>query len=110
MCWLALETIRGCAFGRSRSSLSSGNGTSAGTKEVQLPARQQQVLALYASGEKASTVARRMNLSVDTVNDYITRIRRKYAEIGRPAPTKMDLYKRALEDGWLPVPRYTVPG
>ncbi|MCW4354206.1 response regulator transcription factor [Hoyosella sp. YIM 151337] len=73
--------------------------------EVRLPERQQQVLALYAAGEKAATVARRMNLSVDTVNDYITRIRRKYAEIGRPAPTKMDLYKRALEDGWLPVPR-----
>ncbi|MBB3036595.1 response regulator transcription factor [Hoyosella altamirensis] len=73
--------------------------------DVRLPERQQQVLALYAAGEKAATVARRMNLSVDTVNDYITRIRRKYAEIGRPAPTKMDLYKRALEDGWLPVPR-----
>ncbi|AEF41294.1 response regulator transcription factor [Hoyosella subflava] len=76
-----------------------------GETEVRLPERQQQVLALYAAGEKAATVARRMNLSVDTVNDYITRIRRKYAEIGRPAPTKMDLYKRALEDGWLPVPR-----
>ncbi|MGL4305697.1 MAG: response regulator transcription factor [Mycobacteriaceae bacterium] len=72
--------------------------------DVGLSPRQREVLALYASGEKASRVARITGLSELTVNDYLTRIRQKYAEAGRPAPTKTDLYKRALEDGWLPIP------
>lgn len=72
--------------------------------DVGLSPRQQQVLQLYASGEKASRVARMTGLSEQTVNDYLGRIRQKYADAGRPAPTKTDLYKRAVEDGWLPVP------
>lgn len=72
--------------------------------EVGLSPRQQEVLTLYASGEKASRVARMTGLSEQTVNDYLGRIRQKYADAGRPAPTKTDLYKRAVEDGWLPVP------
>ncbi|MQY30776.1 response regulator transcription factor [Nocardia aurantia] len=71
---------------------------------VGLSPRQQEVLTLYASGEKASRVARMTGLSEQTVNDYLGRIRQKYADAGRPAPTKTDLYKRAVEDGWLPVP------
>ncbi len=39
-----------------------------------------------------------------TVTEYLQRIRTKYAEAGRPAPSKTDLYKRALEDGYLPIP------
>lgn len=72
--------------------------------DVGLSPRQQEVLTLYASGEKASRVARLTKLSEQTVNDYLGRIRQKYADAGRPAPTKTDLYKRAVEDGWLPVP------
>ncbi|GGK41893.1 DNA-binding response regulator [Nocardia camponoti] len=71
---------------------------------VGLSPRQEEVLMLYASGEKASRVARLTGLSEQTVNDYLGRIRQKYADAGRPAPTKTDLYKRAVEDGWLPVP------
>ncbi|NIL78842.1 response regulator transcription factor [Rhodococcus sp. B10] len=72
--------------------------------DVGLSPRQREVLALYASGEKAGRVARLAGLSEQTVNDYLVRIRNKYAEAGRPAPTKTDLYKRAVEDGWLPMP------
>lgn len=75
-----------------------------GLSEVGLSPRQEEVLMLYASGEKASRVARLTGLSEQTVNDYLARIRQKYADAGRPAPTKTDLYKRAVEDGWLPVP------
>ena len=71
---------------------------------VGLSPRQEEVLTLYASGEKASRVARLTGLSEQTVNDYLGRIRQKYSDAGRPAPTKTDLYKRAVEDGWLPVP------
>lgn len=72
--------------------------------DVGLSPRQEEVLTLYASGEKASRVARLTGLSEQTVNDYLSRIRQKYSDAGRPAPTKTDLYKRAVEDGWLPVP------
>lgn len=73
--------------------------------DVDLSPRQREVLELYASGEPAARVASITGLSIETVNAYLTRIRRKYADAGRPAPTKTDLYKRALEDGWLPMPR-----
>ena len=73
--------------------------------EVNLSPRQREVLELYASGEPAARVARLTGLSGDTVSMYLGRIRNKYAAAGRPAPTKTDLYKRAVEDGWLPMPR-----
>lgn len=104
---VALDAIREAAAGRTVATMdwAAAIDSDPGLSEVQLTDRQREVLALYAAGEKASSVARRTNLSVETVNDYVGRIRRKYAEAGRPAPTKMDLYKRALEDGWLPLPR-----
>ncbi|AUH67544.1 MULTISPECIES: response regulator transcription factor [Gordonia] len=69
-----------------------------------LSPRQQEVLSLYASGEKADRVGRMLGLSTETVNDYVARIRAKYAAAGRPAGTKVDLYQRAVEDGLLPIP------
>ena len=71
---------------------------------VGLSPRQREVLALYASGEKTVRVASLTGLSPQTVTDYLARIRAKYAHVGRPAPTKTDLFKRAVEDGYLPVP------
>lgn len=71
---------------------------------VGLSERQREVLSLYASGEDAATVADVLHLSPQTVQDYVARIRTKYAESGRPARSKMDLYKRAVEDGYLPMP------
>lgn len=76
-----------------------------GLQDVGLSPRQRDVLALYASGEKANRVASLTGLAPHTVNDYLGRIRAKYAEAGRPARTKTDLYKRAVEDGWLPIPK-----
>ncbi|KAB2583429.1 helix-turn-helix transcriptional regulator [Rhodococcus erythropolis] len=76
--------------------------------DVGLSPRQQDVLTLYASGEKADRVARMTGLTPNTVNDYLARIRTKYADAGRPARTKTDLYKRAVEDGWLPVPEHPI--
>jgi DNA-binding NarL/FixJ family response regulator len=72
---------------------------------VDLSPRLREVLELYASGEPTARVAKETGLSPETVSDYVDRIRRKYRDAGRPAPTKTDLYKRAIEDGWLPIPR-----
>jgi two-component system response regulator DevR len=69
-----------------------------------LSPKEREVLAHYASGDKSVTVAHRANLSASTVAEYVRRIRYKYAMAGRPAHTKVDLYKRAVEDGILPSP------
>jgi len=69
-----------------------------------LSPKEREVLALYASGDKSVTVAHRAGLSAGTVAEYVRRIRYKYAMAGRPAHTKVDLYKRAVEDGILPSP------
>jgi two-component system, NarL family, response regulator DevR len=71
---------------------------------VRLSPKEQQVLALYAAGEKSVAVANSTGLSVNTVAEYVKRIRQKYAAAGRPAATKVDLYRRALEDGILEQP------
>lgn len=71
---------------------------------VDLSPQLQRVLALYASGETSAGVGEALGVTAETVNEYLKRIRQKYAEAGRPTRTKIDLYKRAIEDGWLPVP------
>ena len=73
-------------------------------RDAALSQQEQRVLALFASGVKAQAVAFRLGISVGTVDDYVRRIRAKYARVHRPAHTKVDLYKRALEDGFLPMP------
>ncbi|MEP9415111.1 response regulator [Gordonia sp. VNQ95] len=72
---------------------------------VSLSPRQRRVLELYAAGESTARVAEELNLSPETVTEYVNRIRARYAEAGRPARTKPDLLKRAIEDGWVPIPR-----
>lgn len=66
---------------------------------ARLSDREAEVLALYASGETAASVAAELYISRQTVLDHIRRIRAKYAAVERTAPTKLDLYRRAVEDG-----------
>jgi DNA-binding NarL/FixJ family response regulator len=73
-------------------------------QDARLSPREQEVLSLYASGETATSVAQRTGLARETVADYVTRIRKKYAEAGRPAHSRVDLFRRALEDGLLEGP------
>ncbi|SDZ43674.1 response regulator transcription factor [Herbiconiux ginsengi] len=69
-----------------------------------LTAREREVLALYASGLGAKSVAVELGISENTVDDHIRRIRTVYRRLGRPANSKVDLYRRGLEDGFLPLP------
>jgi two-component system response regulator DevR len=73
-------------------------------KSAGLSAQEQRVLTLFAGGVKAQVVASEVGIALGTVDDYVRRIRAKYARIQRPAHTKIDLYKRAVEDGFLPLP------
>lgn len=67
--------------------------------DAHLTAREAEVLSLYASGETAERVGTALFISRDTVLDHIRRIRTKYAAVDRGAPTKVDLFRRAVEDG-----------
>jgi DNA-binding NarL/FixJ family response regulator len=66
-----------------------------------LAPRELEALRLYATGMPLKTVARRMGLSPETAKQYIDRVRQKYRRVGRDADTKIDLYRRAMEDGHL---------
>ncbi|WP_440714228.1 response regulator transcription factor [Gordonia sp. FQ] len=76
---------------------------------VELSPQLQRVLTLYASGGTSISVGQELGVSPDTVNEYLKRIRQKYADAGRPTRTKLDLFKRAVEDGWLPMPQRSRP-
>lgn len=64
-----------------------------------LSQREREVLRLYAAGLPLKVVADRLGIAFSTAKENITRVRTKYIEVGRPAPTKVDLLMRALEDG-----------
>jgi DNA-binding NarL/FixJ family response regulator len=70
--------------------------------KAQLGRRERDVLNLYASGLPLRMVAEQLGIAPSTVREYLDRIRVKYVEVGRPAPTKVDLLRRAVEDGILP--------
>jgi DNA-binding CsgD family transcriptional regulator len=80
----------------------------AGVRQVRRPKlseRQHQVLIAYASSnDLLPTVARRLGMDPETVKTHLRRIRAKYADVDRHAPTRRDLYVRAVEDGLLPPP------
>jgi len=66
--------------------------------------QERRTLELYATGLPMKSVARKMSISEDTAKQYLGRVREKYANAGRAATTKIDLYYRAVEDGYLPPP------
>lgn len=98
-----LDAIRTAAHGHEvfGSDWAAAIDSDAALADAKLSPREQEILSLYASGETAVSVARATGLSRETVADYVSRIRRKYADAGRPAHSRVDLYKRAVEDGIL---------
>lgn len=67
-----------------------------------LSEQERRALQLYATGMPTKSVARRMAISDETVKQYLQRVRLKYLKAGRAAPTKLELYHRAVEDGHIP--------
>jgi len=64
-----------------------------------LSEQERQALLLWFQGMSKASVARRMAISENTVRQYISRARAKYAASGRTAPSKDALLARAVEDG-----------
>ncbi|MEZ0164609.1 response regulator [Kineococcus sp. LSe6-4] len=76
-----------------------------------LSPQERRVLELYAGGMPARSVALRLGVTQETAKSYLKRIRAKYAALDRPAYTRMELYRRAVEDGVLaPLPAPGTPG
>lgn len=65
----------------------------------QLTPREIEVLRTWLMVDTKPATAAALYISLGTVNTHLTRIRAKYAEIGRPAPTKAGLVARAVQDG-----------
>jgi DNA-binding NarL/FixJ family response regulator len=64
-----------------------------------LSTQEERALRLWFQQPKKLNVAREMGISVDTVDQYISRARVKYAAFGRPASNKAAMVARAIEDG-----------
>ncbi|GED97863.1 helix-turn-helix transcriptional regulator [Gordonia crocea] len=63
-----------------------------------LTAREVEVLRTWLLLDSKPAVAGELGISLGTVNTHLTRIRAKYADLGRPAPTKAGLVARAVQD------------
>lgn len=70
--------------------------------KAELGRREREILHLYASGLPLRVAAEQLGIGYATAREYLDRIRVKYIQVGRPAPTKVDLLRRAVEDGILP--------
>ncbi|MFJ6099380.1 response regulator transcription factor [Williamsia muralis] len=100
-----LKALRAALSGQEAPTVDWAAAIDADEDFVDLSPQLRRVLELYATGESTAGVAKAMDLSPETVADYVGRIRRKYVAVGRPAPTRSHLVLRAIEDGWLPIPR-----
>ncbi|MFT4156812.1 MAG: response regulator transcription factor [Microbacterium sp.] len=67
--------------------------------DAQLSVREREVLRLYATGLPLKAVAERLGVAYSTAKENISRVRVKYVSVGRTASTKVDLMRRAIEDG-----------
>ncbi|MDO5726325.1 MAG: response regulator transcription factor [Bowdeniella nasicola] len=65
---------------------------------------ERRVLEEYACGLTSRQVARKLGLSIHTVNSYVRDIRAKYEEAGRDARSRVDLYIHAVRDALAPGP------
>lgn len=79
--------------------LSGAFGTDDRPHRPRLSPREHQVLIEWFHSESKEMVARRLDLTVHRVNSCLERVRIKYANVGRAAPTKAALVARALQDG-----------
>jgi DNA-binding NarL/FixJ family response regulator len=69
---------------------------------AKLSDREREVLVLYVSGVEIGQIAAQLFVSENSAREYLRRIRVKYGEAERPASTKVDLLRRAIEDGIVP--------
>ena len=99
-----LEAVRSAAVGRAHLMPAAAAALVPDDPASPTPAlspQERRALILYASGLPMKSVARRLGVSFDTAKCYVDRVREKYARSGREARTKIELRRRAVEDGLL---------
>ena len=72
-----------------------------------LSEQERTALLLWFQSMSKSAVAARMGIAESTVRQYIQRARIKYANAGRPAPTRTQLLARAIQDNLISVDEVT---
>ncbi|WP_312870880.1 response regulator transcription factor [Gordonia asplenii] len=73
------------------------------TKRPDLSEREKEVLISWFQTESKELVGKRLFITEGTVKTHLGRIRTKYANVGRSAPTKAALVARAIQDGLITV-------
>ncbi len=71
------------------------------SQRPRLSGREIEVLNLLYEGLITKQAARRLNVSESTVKEHLKRIRQKYATLGRPVSTRVQLLQVAHRDGFI---------
>ncbi len=67
----------------------------------ELTEQERRVLIAWLLTDNKDGVSQQLHIAPSTVRTHLQRIRRRYREINRPAPSKAALFARALQDGLL---------
>jgi len=70
-------------------------------KRPSLSEQEERALVLYASGLTLGAVAAALGVKRDTAKTYLDRVKAKYADMGRPVRSKVELSRAALADGYV---------
>ena len=65
----------------------------------ELTAQERRVLIEWLLTDNKESVSRKLHIAPSTVRTHLQRIRRRYSEIHRSAPSKAALFARAVQDG-----------
>lgn len=96
-----VEAVQTVARGELYLSIDLASILAAAPETPGLSPRELDALRLYASGLKLNAVANRMGISPHTAKEYLDRVRAKYAQVGRSARTRTQMYVEASRDGLL---------
>ena len=65
----------------------------------ELTAQERRGLIEWLLTDNKDSVSHKLHIAPSTVRTHLQRIRRRYNEIDRPAPSKAALFARAIQDG-----------
>lgn len=65
----------------------------------ELTAQERRVLIAWLHNDNKESVSKKLHIAPSTVRTHLQRIRRRYNEIDRSAPSKAALFARAVQDG-----------
>lgn len=66
---------------------------------AQLTAQERRVLIEWLITDNKEAVSRKLHIAPSTVRTHLQRIRRRYSDVHRAAPSKAALFARAVQDG-----------